>query len=351
MLSEEKLQQIVFAIHNTPGLRNTKVLFIGNGQCRVLYEPKQTIYGNESRIMVVLEEVPLSDGAVIGELERWARGNGESPPSSPSPIVATNRSRLGPELIGAGVSCGLTIVAAASVVGGVAAEIPTAGASTFLVYAGWVGLATSGIQCLNGLVRVGEIARSPDDDSLERWENNAACKYSILVVDGIGVASGFAALPSQARNLYAILSRQRAFAARGLTFQSLRAMNRAERLRVITELFGEAARTPQGRDALLQAAREAGITRDLHAMSGLSVQRSKAMMQAISVETSRRLTTTVRDILSTAIGTTGSAMSDETVGSASGSVNEVTTYVLNVVEMAVSAQRSETTHQKQQARR
>ena len=63
-------------------------------------------------------------------------------PASPPPFTA-NRSRLGPELVGAGLNCGLTVVAAVGVFGGAAAEVPSGGTSTFLVVMAWTVMGTS----------------------------------------------------------------------------------------------------------------------------------------------------------------------------------------------------------------
>ncbi|MET0595539.1 MAG: hypothetical protein ABW133_22760 [Polyangiaceae bacterium] len=329
MLSERKLQQVVAAVHSIPELRNVRIGYCGDNRCRVLFEPRETITGNECRFGVVLEESKLTDDALIAELQRYAVGNGESAPGAPNPEIVTNRSRLGPELIGAMVACGLTIVAAAGMTAGVAAEIPTGGASTFLVYAGWVGLTTGAIQCANGLVRVNGILAAPNDNSLQRWDKNPYYEYSILVVDALGVASGVASLPFQARNLYAVLARQKSFVARGLNLETLRAMNRAQRLKVVSEVFAEAARTPDGRAALLQSAREAGLgARTLQSSSGMSVRASTKIASAISIETARRLKQSIWDVVATVSGVTASGLPSEHVGSASGSVN----YTINLIE-------------------
>lgn len=330
MLSQASLSKFVAAIHSCPGLTNCTIGYVGNGQCRVLFKPNKSISGYEDRVAIVLEEQKISDATLIAELQRMSAGNGEMPPRTPNPQVATNRSKIGPELIGAGLACGLTIVSAFGVAAGVAGEIPTGGASTFLVLAGWTGFGTASIQCANGLVRVGSLIATPQGNTLAQWDNTGWYSTSILVVDAIGIAGGITSLPLQVRNLFAVLSRQRSFIARGLSLEALRNMNRAGRINAISEVFADAGRTAEGREALVKAAREMGVgPRTLQSTTGLSVQASAKMVKSISIETSRRLMASVRDILATTAGTTGSAMPSSLVGSASGSVN----YTINVIEV------------------
>src|SRR5262249_6531977 len=149
-----------------------------------------------------------------------------------------------------------------------------------------------------------------------------------LIVDAIGIASGLASLPAGARNLWAVIARQRSFAARGLSLEALKAMNRAERLRVVGEIVEEASRTPEGRAALIAAAREAGIgARSIQSTTGLSVRHADTMRRIVSAETVRRLTSSLRDVLGTVAGVGASATPSSATGSASGSVN----FVINLV--------------------
>jgi hypothetical protein len=328
MISEQLLRAMVARIHSFPELEGCVIGFQGNNQSRVLH-PGYSATPNSARVIVVIEEAMFNDVAIIEEMNRWANSPAGSPADLPSPSVVTNRSRLGPELIGAGLSCGLTVVSAIGVIGGAAAEVPTAGASTFLIVASWVGLTTGGIQCVNGLVRVGAIVANPDGATLTEWDNNKAYTRTIFVVDAIGVASGVASLPFAARNLFAVLSRQRSFVARGLSMEALRGMNRAERLRVIGELMEEAGKTPEGRRALIEAAREADIgVSTIQAASGLSVRHANTMVRIISEETTRRLSSSLRDVIGGMAGIAGSGTPGAYTGSASGSVN----WIINLID-------------------
>lgn len=216
----------------------------------------------------------------------------------------------------------MTVVSAVGVLGGAAAEVPSGGTSTFLVIVAWTGMITSGIQCINGLVRVGAIIANPDDNTLQRWDSNKIYSTSILIVDALGMAAAIASLPSGIKNLWAIIVRQRAFALRGLTETTLRNMNAAERAKVIRELIEAASKTPEGRAAIMAAAREADIAAStLARSSSLSVRNATKMVEIISEETARRVHSALREIVSVPVQGVVSGLPFEWVGSANGSVN------------------------------
>ena len=335
MLPERILKQMVRKIHSFPDLEGCLIGLHGNRQSRVLHHG-YSMTPNSERVIIIIEECE-ADTAVSSELHQWAKVPGGSPDGAPNPSAVMNRSRLGPELIGAGLSCGLTVVSAVGVFSGAAAEVPTGGASTFLVVASWTGLVTQGIQCANGLVRITAIAISPDGDTLQQWDNNNAYSASILVVDAVGVVSTVSTLPFAVRNLWAVLARQRSFIARRLTFESLKNMNRAGRLRTIGEVMEEASRTPEGRAALIAAAREAGVgAKSIQSTSGLSVRHANTLVRIISEETTRRLSDSLRDILISGVGSiVASATPASATGSASGSVN----WIIHLIDGGAPATR------------
>lgn len=329
MISEQLLREMVRRIHAFPDLNGCRVGLYGNYQCRVLH-PGYNVGPNSERVLVIIEEVETDDPTVLRDLRQWATAQGGSPAGAPNPLVVTNRSRLGPELAGAGISCGLTAVAFFGVAGGVAAEVPTGGAATFLVVAAWTGFVTQSIQCANGLARIMEIRISPESDSLEQWDHNNFYKYFMLIVDGAGVTTGVASLPFAMRNLWAVLSRQRSFAACGLSLDRLKAMNRAQRLQAIQEVVGEASRTPEGRDALMLAARESGVgAKSIQSTVGLSVRNADRMVNVVRDETIRRLKGSLAEIGGSIGGFGASAMPSRLVGSASGSVS----WLINVIDV------------------
>jgi hypothetical protein len=100
-------------------------------------------------------------------------------------------------------------------------------------------------------------------------------------------------------------------------------------LRAIAECFEDAARTPEGRAALVAAAREADVgAQTLQRTSSLSVNHAATLRRIIADETVRRLSASIRDVVSGVLGIGGSATPDRYVGSASGSVS----YVINLLD-------------------
>jgi hypothetical protein len=336
MASERLLREMVSRIHSFPQLRGCVIGFYGDGQCRLL-NAGFSATPNSARVAVIIEECVLSDGAVLEETRRWAGAPAGSPENAPNPTIVTNRSRIGRELAGAGLSCTLTVVSALGVVGGAAAEVPSAGTSTFLIVAGWVGFLSQGVQCINGMVRIGEIIANPDDNSLDLWDHNRGYQVANFIVDAVGIASGIASLPAATRNLWAILARQRSFVARGLTLEGLKRMNQAERLRVIGDLVEEAYRTPQSRAALIAAAREAGVgARSIQRTTGLSVRHANTMVRIISEKTIRRLHSTLLEVFGNLAGIGVSATPESWTGSGSGSVNTL----INLIDLGAPAGRT-----------
>lgn len=156
----------------------------------------------------------------------------------------------------------------------------------------------------------------------------------MLFVDGLGVASGVASLPFAMRNLWAMLARQRSFQARALSFDRLKAMNRTQRLQTIQEVVEEASRTPEGREALIQAARESGVgAKSIQSTVGLSVRNADRMVNVVRDETIRRLKGSLTEITGSSLGVAASASPARITGSASGSVN----WIINVIDVQTGA--------------
>jgi hypothetical protein len=320
--TETTLKEIVWRIHVVPELAGCTIGFYGNGVCRIIGYPS-CVTQNSENIAVIVEEVALTKGTSS------QGANVEKPSHAETQQIVRNRSRLGPELIGAGIACTVTLASALGVVGGVAAEVPTGGASTFLVLAGWSGLVTGGIQCGNGLVRVGAIFADLEGDSLAVWDKNQIYSVAILIVDAIGVVGAVGSLPYAVRNLWSVISRMKAFNNAKLSFEALRAMNRVQRLKAISKLFQEASRTEDGTVALVTAAREAKIgAGTLQRSSGLSINHSSTLQRIIKEETVRRLEASLRDLFSNLYGLGASASPSSVTGSASGSIN----WVINLLD-------------------
>jgi hypothetical protein len=328
-MSMEELQgDLVRAVYQVPQLRGAIVGLYEGDECRLISSGYPgALYS--SRLSVIIEIIYTQDQAELGELSgRAGQSSGFKSSAAPPPMILTNKSKMRAEIVGAGASCLFAGVAAVGVVGGVAAEVPTGGASSFLVLAAWGGLITGAVQCANGIARVAEAYRNPDSASLEEWDQTWWYSKGMLFIDALGVVTAIGSLPFAARNFMAVISRQKAFFTRGLTFAKLKAMNRFERLRVIQEVFAEASRTPEGKKALLEAAKQYDLSAQSLARASLSVRNSVSMTQVISKETTRRLAYGILELAGSIGGPIMSGTPGRYTGSASGSVN----WVINLVD-------------------
>jgi hypothetical protein len=327
MTTDPTLRALVANIRTFPQLSGCEIGFHGNGSSRLL-APGLSTSAASVAVGIIIEGVPLADPATNGQTARLAAGSAATAAIKP-PIL--NKSRVNAELKGAGMSCTFALVSAVGVVGGLLSEAPSAGTSTFLVVAAWGGFLSSGVACINGLARVREVVVRPDDNSIERWENDSDYTLWMNVADAIGIASGVAGLPSSIRGVFAAASRQRAFLARGLSFGSLKAMNRVERAKALSAVVQEAARTPEGRLAITQATKEAQIgARALQ--SGVSIRQAEKLGRVLSDETIHRLLATSRDALLFGASCGASVSSSERLGAASGSLNLGYNYVIHLMD-------------------
>ncbi|MCC6129630.1 MAG: hypothetical protein IT186_06845 [Acidobacteria bacterium] len=324
MLSQKTVDQIIKKIHSYPEFAGCMIGFEGDGQSRLLHGGFSA-GPHSDRIVIVIEEVPAGDAALDQELLKWSKSAAGSPEGSPNPSTVTNRSRLGPELLGAGFQCGLTIVSAIGVLGSAAGEVPSGGTSTFLLVASWTGMITGGVQCANGLVRIKEIVFAPDDNSLERWDKNPWYSGIMLVVDGLGVASGLAQLPAALGKLLKLFNQRAALGAAGLTEKALREMNRAQRQQAVKKLVEELSKSKEGRDALGAFLRETGK----EAKTFVSMQKAPKLVRILSDSTVRSLQGELLNIFISGVAQPAvSGMPARWVGSGSGSVN----WLINVVD-------------------
>jgi hypothetical protein len=319
MIPESVLKQAVWRIHSCPDLAGCIVGYYGDGMCRTIGYPSCVTLNSEN-VAVVIEEVVLN-----APVAAMASASTTPTPASPqAKAIVTNRSKIGAELLGAGASCGLTMLSAAGVAAGAALEVPTGGASTFLMVASWSGLAMGAIQCGNGLVRVGAALANLDGDTLDRWDKNTGYSTLILIVDAIGVAGSLASLPFAVRNAWSIITRMRALATMDLSIEALRRLNRLDRFKLIGRLFQQASRTPEGAQALVAAAREVNVgARVFQRTASLSVNHSATLVRIIRDETVKRLQWSLLEVFAGVAGNTLSATPSELTGSGSGSVNWV----------------------------
>lgn len=322
MISEEMLNSIVRAIHEQPELQGCMIGFEGNGQSRMLhsgYMPST----NFTQKLIIVEALATPNQSV------WATGITTTPTEVLTPpAFITNGSHFWRELRGAGLSCGLAVVSGIAVSGGVLLEIPSAGTSTVLVVAGWTGLGMAGLQCGNGLVRSWQTMANPDSDSLQQLDDDRIYKTLFLAIDAVGIAAAVVQIPLAVRNLYAVLQRRGSLSA----VDELSRLSRAERAAQTKEALRRATQTPEGRQAVEAALREAGLTQKQVAQSfgygAETTRRATVVSKVISTETTTRLNTTIRNIISGFAGIGVSATPSSWTGSASGSVNSLIVNVL-----------------------
>lgn len=324
MATEKQLRGMVAAIHALPELYGCRIVYLHHGKIRVLHEGM--IPARAHDLIVVIEEgvpgVPRNAGSEFVNA---------APTVAPG-AAGTNASRLGSELVGLGLSCGFATISIAGVIGGAAAEVHTLGGSTVLLVLGWTGAVTAGAQCLNGVLRVGEIIRNPGGSSLDDLEKEAWYRRGMLIVDFFGIAAGLTSIPFAMKNLAAVLERQGGMVA----IEKVTKMDPWQRKVVIEKAVKEASRTEAGRKALSEAMVKAGLKENQVASALRDGLKSKAQIEmadkAIQAETAKRLNANIQNLYGAGGGFGASLMPSAMVGSASGSVNWIVVHVFKAVK-------------------
>lgn len=323
MIPETTLKEMVWRIQTTPGLEGCLVGYVGDNGCRVIGHPSCTTPNSEN-VAVVIEEVYVPQDApaptakpetsVLSKAKEW---------------IVTTGTRVGPELVGAAGSCTLAVVSGVGVIGSLGAEVPSAGTSTFLLVASWTGFVTGGLQCANGVVRVGVAFTDVDGSTLGAWDKNKVYVIGMLIVDAVGVAATVASLPFAVRKLWDVFTRLRAFKASQLSFDALRRLNRVERLRVVTKIFQESTQSGDGVVEIVQAAKAAGVgAKTMQGATGLSINHAATLQKIITQETVRQLHTSLKEVAANVAGLALSASPAKYTGSGSGSLN----WVINLLD-------------------
>ena len=316
-----QLEKVVKAIHAQLELYGCTIGYEGGGMSRLLHTGIASSI-NYGKLFVVVEDVDVPRAKVPAVEKVPAK-----PAEKPAPKFVTNESRFWAESRGAGINCTLTVVAAVGVVGSAAAEVPTAGTSTLLLIASWTGMVTAGAQCINGTVRAVTAYRDPQSNSLQQLDENAVYKWACLIIDAAGVVSGVAALPQGLKNLAAILQRRGALKMSAEAFAQL---DKAGRKAAIKEAAAQASKTPEGRQAILEAMEQGGLKANAVKGGAATIRRGKLVFKAISKDLGKRLTSTVLDVLGNSGGIIASASDQKHTGSASGCLNAI---IVNVFEV------------------
>jgi hypothetical protein len=325
MLTRAQEAALVRAVYSVESLNGCVIGYCGDNRSRLL-SPGSAGSVNFGRAIVIIEEAPAS--AAESQTPSAARSTGSVGTSQPAEDT-TNRGRLFPELVGAGLSCGVAVASGLGAVGGVVGAPATGGTSVALTVFAWTGFLSSAAQCAYGIARLTEIHRNPDDDSLRRTDNDPAVRLATNIADLLGILSGAAAVGTHGLRFFSVLQRN----SRRLSESAVRGMSRAQRAAVITEEITELQKTEAGRRTLAEALREAGATtRDLERIMSRGLNHSgtirvaSATASAISAPHAQALQVAIRDAL---IGIGVSATPSSLTGSASGVVNGLIVNVIN----------------------
>jgi len=273
---------------------------------------------------VVIEEVVVAEQSMPATPHKTGQVT-----SSAAQNFVKNRTKLGAELIGATLSCGLTVYSGIGVVGSIGTAVPTGGVSLLLFVASWTGFTTGAIQCGNGLVRVGAALADLDGGTLDAWDKNKKYAVAILLVDALGVASAVGSLPFAVRKLWEVFCRLRAYNAARLSFDALRRLTRPERLRAVAKILDEATRSGDAVTEIVQAAKQAQVAaRTIPRSSSSFVSHTDTLQRIVSEQTVRQLHASLSEVLANITGLGLSATPAEMTGSGSGSLN----WVINLLD-------------------
>jgi hypothetical protein len=208
-LSQQEISQLLTEIGRVQELRGVGVGFEGRGMCQVLRYPDMPP-GLQTWIIMREREVPAPSSG---------------PPAPPTP----EESRLGPELLNMGLSCGAAVMTGAAAATGGAAAPVTGGASLAVTALVWFGAAATAAQCGIATGRVlNELIDPQANDILdsEEW-----VQRSSQILDAISIAGGVASL-GQAGQAAVRLSRA---SGRPLRY-TIGQMGRAERHRLAQDI-------------------------------------------------------------------------------------------------------------------
>jgi hypothetical protein len=157
----------------------------------------------------------------------------------------------------------------------------------------------------------------------------------MLMVDAFGVAGGAAALKGATRSMVTLMARKGAY--RGITTETLVAMKRPDRAKLLLAAIRETAANEEGRRAILAAARAEGIqTAALLNPAGMSVKNGTKLVRIVSSETTKQIGAASREALMNAAQIGVSATPESWTGSGSGAVNWVGDGLLWVIHLVAT---------------
>jgi hypothetical protein len=247
------------------------------------------------------------------------------------------KSNIYAELIGAGLSCGFTIVSAAGLVASLGGTLPTGGLSTGLVIASWTGVITGYAQCINGAYRIGEAISDPTLRSLQKLDGNWYYSKGTQLIDIVGLIAGVWGLQNVGKQVMKKLQSMRISAETRKMLQS--AQTRKELSRGIKRAVDEIVQTNSEKELIN------GIITEISGKNWFFISTGLVNFKKdISKKIIKELNPTLRDSIDTIVNDNRSffasiaanAAPNNVTGSSSGLVNDAIEgafeLVFNIIE-------------------
>lgn len=248
---------------------------------------------------------------------------------APRPLVKYNQSFQGDELKGGIINCASALVGAITLAAGVLGEVPSGGLSTAAVVVGYVGMQANGVQCINSVVRTVVAYEDPLGRQLQSWDSNKIYSYFMQAVDIVNLASGFASIGMEGRNLINFLRMRGALASE----REVAAMTNAQRVEAYQKAFKNVSKNPAAAaelERIISAMQKNGV--NMENASFKIIKKNMGKMAALyEASVFEKIRDSVRNLViaSTSVGLNG--LPSQYVGSASGTMNQIGNLVIHVI--------------------
>jgi len=320
MLSEALIQRIVEYLQSQPEIHGAQIGMHANGQSRLLSEGLSPSINYSKTVMI--EEVIREEIQHIPAPRRQ-----EQTLFGSSAEAYTNESHLTSESVGAGLSCGFALLSGVEMIGGVLGAAPSAGTSLTVTVAGWIGFASSSVQCSNALMRLYNIHVNPGGHDNYYLDNDPVYQRFTQWVDAVGLVS---AVPGAYRAYGTIRAAMSPTLSRSLpSMEALMAMSRAERQQAIQRAYQEVRATDEGRAAFEEAMHSSSFNAHRAAGSrstaGAFTQATHTANAAVTVAAAARIREGVKTLIITGANAATSASPSSLTGSGSGVLNAIMT--------------------------
>jgi len=308
MLSDYTIQQIKGSIYSFPELWGCVILYIGKSSSQVVSGGYMAT--NNYYTIIVIEELNKEND------------------QPPRPQVKYNQEFQGNELKGGVINCSFFAIAAITTLGGAASEPLTLGASSAVVVAGYMGMAATGAQCLNSIVRT-RIAYSDQlGTTLQSWDSNGWYSGIMTSIDIVGIATGVVGLAAAANEIKTFLRVRNLLASD----DALARMTRAERIAAYEKALKDTSKDERvAKEFEKILAKYPAGQRMLNGSPSIIRNNVRPLSRFISDATLERMAANVRDIIvnATNLGLNGAPASFS--GTASGQLNNLGNFVMHVI--------------------